>query len=250
MQPLVSIVTPSFNSEAFISETLDAIAAQDYSNWEHIIIDDASTDNTLAIIEKRAVLDNRIKVIKLAKNAGSAVARNLGIKEAKGKYLTFIDSDDIWFPKYISNSINHLKTSKVPFVFSSYKRSNEKLEFVYSDFIVPTKVSYTDILKTNSISCLTAFIDIGLLGKKTMPLVRKRQDMGLWLRYLKDIPYASGMKAPQAIYRIRKDSLSRNKKNLIASQWYFYRHVENLSILKSSYYMLCWMYYGYVKYRN
>jgi hypothetical protein len=121
---------------------------------------------------------------------------------------------------------------------------------VYSDFIVPKKVTYTDILKTNSISCLTAFIDIEVAGKKLMPLIHKRQDMGLWLKYLKEIPFAYGIQETKAIYRIRKNSLSRKKSNLIKYQWQFYREVENLSILQSTYYMLQWMYRGFMKYRN
>src|SRR5690606_19200085 len=113
------------------------------------------------------------------------------------------------------NNIKTIKETRISFVFSSYKRSNEQLEFVYSDFIVPKKVTYTDILKTNSISCLTAFLDIKALGKKQMPLIRKRQDMGLWLKYLKVIPFAHGIQETQAIYRIRENSLSRKKSDLI-----------------------------------
>ena len=135
-------------------------------------------------------------------------------------------------------------------MFSSYKRANEQLEFVYSDFIVPHKVSYTDILKSNSISCLTAFVDIKKLGKKYMPLIRKRQDMGLWLNYLKVIPFAHGIQETQAIYRIRENSLSRKKTDLIKYQWQFYREVEKLNVFQSAYYMLHWMYRGFMKYRN
>ena len=135
-------------------------------------------------------------------------------------------------------------------MFSSYKRANEQLEFVYSDFIVPYKVSYTDILKSNSISCLTAFVDIKKLGKKYMPLIRKRQDMGLWLNYLKVIPFAHGIQKTQAIYRIRENSLSRKKSDLLKYQWQFYREVEKLNVFQSVYYMLHWMYRGFMKYRN
>ncbi len=247
---LVSIITPTYNSEKYIEETIASIRSQTHSNWEHLIVDDGSTDGTVELVKRLANQDSRIKFMQLEQNAGSAIARNRGIKEASGIYMTFIDSDDIWFPDFIENSIKEIEVSKVPFVYSSYRRSNEALEFVYSDFIVPKIVNYTDILKSNSISCLTAFVDISELGKKEMPLVRKRQDMGLWLRYLKEIPYAKGILEPKAIYRIREDSLSRNKKNLLRSQWYFYRNVENLSVLKSAYFMICWMYYGFMKYRN
>ncbi|WP_445711768.1 glycosyltransferase family 2 protein [Flavobacterium sp.] len=250
MKELVSIITPTFNSANFIEETIKSVQSQTYTDWEMIIVDDGSTDTTARIIELLSKTDNRIHFYKLEKNSGPAVARNMGIEKAKGKFMTFIDADDIWFPDFIKKSIDVIKQTNIPFVFSSYKRANEKLEFVYSDFIVPNKVTYTDILKSNSISCLTAFVDIKTLGKKRMPLIRKRQDMGLWLQYLKITPFAYGIQETQAIYRIRKNSLSRKKSDLIKYQWQFYREVEKLNIIQSSYYMLHWMYRGFMKYRN
>ena len=250
MNALVSIITPSFNSAKFIAATIQSVQNQTYQNWEMIIVDDGSSDETenvvLSIIEK----DNRIQFHKLNQNSGPAVARNTGIEKASGDYMTFIDADDIWFPTFIENNIKTIQETGIPFVFSSYRRANEQLEFVYSDFIVPHKVSYTDILKSNSISCLTAFLDIKKLGKKYMPLIRKRQDMGLWLNYLKVIPFAHGIQETQAIYRIRENSLSRKKSDLIKYQWQFYREVENLNVFQSAYYMLHWMYRGFMKYRN
>lgn len=250
MNALVSIITPSFNSAKFIAETIQSVQNQTYQNWEMIIVDDGSSDETenvvLSIIEK----DKRIQFYKLNQNSGPAVARNTGIEKASGDYMTFIDADDIWFPTFIENNIKTIQETGIPFVFSSYKRANEQLEFVYSDFVVPNKVSYTDILKSNSISCLTAFLDIKKLGKKYMPLIRKRQDMGLWLNYLKVIPFAHGIQETQAIYRIRENSLSRKKSDLIKYQWQFYREVEKLNVIQSAYYMLHWMYRGFMKYRN
>lgn len=247
---LVSIITPSFNSEKFISETIKSVQNQTHQNWEMIIVDDCSTDNTIKILEDISKIENRLKIISLTKNSGPAIARNKGIEMASGKFMTFLDADDIWFPGFIENSIETIKQQKIHFVFSSYKRSDEYLNFIYSDFIVPQKVTYHDILKTNSISCLTAFIDIGVLGKKTMPEVYKRQDMGLWLKYLKEIPFAYGIQEVQAIYRIRKNSLSRKKSKLLKYQWQFYRNVEKLSVFQSFYYMCHWMYRGFLKYRN
>ena len=250
MEALVCIITPTFNSANFIAETIKSVQNQSYSNWEMILIDDGSIDNTEEIILSLIENDTRIQFYKLNQNSGPAVARNKGIEKATGTYMTFIDADDIWFPKFIETSIKTIQETGIPFVFSSYKRSNEMLEFVYSDFIVPPKVTYTDILKSNSISCLTAFLDIKSLGKKYMPLIRKRQDMGLWLQYLKGIPFAYGIQDTQAIYRIRENSLSRKKSDLIKYQWQFYREVEKLTILQSTYYMLHWMYKGFMKYRS
>jgi glycosyltransferase involved in cell wall biosynthesis len=244
---LVSIITPSYNSEKFISETIKSVLNQTYKNWEMLITDDGSTDNSYEIINKICEKDSRIKLFSI-KNAGPAVARNNSIKHAKGKYVAFLDSDDLWFSEFLSKSINCISKSE-GFVFSSYKRCNEiTLKEQYKDFIVPKKVTYMDILKTNSISCLTAFIDIEKLGKEYMPEVLYRQDMGLWLKYLKKINYAKGIKETLAIYRIRDNSHSRNKKKLLKPQWYFYRHVENLSFITSIYLMIVWAYRGFKKY--
>jgi teichuronic acid biosynthesis glycosyltransferase TuaG len=149
MKELVSIITPTFNSANFIEETIKSVQSQTYTDWEMIIVDDGSTDTTARIIELLSKTDNRIHFYKLEKNSGPAVARNMGIEKAKGKFMTFIDADDIWFPDFIKKSIDVIKQTNIPFVFSSYKRANEKLEFVYSDFIVPNKVTYTYILNSN-----------------------------------------------------------------------------------------------------
>ena len=177
MNALVSIITPSYNSAKFIAETIQSVQNQTYSNWEMIIVDDGSSDETERVVLSIIQNDRRIQFHKLSQNSGPAVARNIGIEKASGDYMTFIDADDIWFPTFIENNIKTIQETGIPFVFSSYKRANVQLEFVYSDFIVPHKVSYTDILKSNSISCLTAFLDIKKLGKKYMPLIRKRHQL-------------------------------------------------------------------------
>ncbi len=250
MNDHVSIITPTFNSEDFIEATIRSVQNQTYENWEMLITDDRSTDNTVNIINKIAEKDPRIRLFQLDENSGSAVARNNSIQQAKGRFHAFLDADDIWFDHHLKDSIRAIEKEKTPFVFASYKRSNENLEFVYSDFIVPTRVNYHDILKSNSISCLTAFVDVATLGKESMPLIRKRQDMGLWLKYLKKCDHAIGIENVHAIYRIREDSLSRDKKKLIKYQWTFYRRIEGLNLIKSLYYLLWWMYLGYKKYRS
>ncbi|WP_430907161.1 glycosyltransferase family 2 protein [Maribacter sp. 2-571] len=247
---LVSIVTPVYNSERYIEETISSVRAQTYEHWEHILVDDCSTDSSESLIKALQKQDDRIKYFRLEKNGGAAISRNKGISMAKGDYLTFLDADDIWFPEFITKSISALKKNNVTFVFSSYKRFDENLTPLLKDFIVPEKVRYDDILKSNSISCLTAFLDIKIMGKKYMPLIRKRQDMGLWISYLKEIDYALGIQEPLAIYRIRKDSLSRDKKKLLKSQWYFYSKVEKLGFFTSIYYMVHWMIRGFLKYQG
>lgn len=249
MKSLVSIITPNYNCEKFIEETIKSVINQTYQNWELLIVDDCSTDRSIEIIKGYTLKDSRIKFHVSKQNQGPAKCRNKGIKVAAGKYMTFIDSDDLWLPEFLETSIKFIQNSE-GFVFSSYHRLDEQLLPIYKDFIVPKTVNYSDILKTNSISCLTAFIDIKKLGKLYMPDVLYRQDMGLWLSYLKVINVACGIKKPLAIYRIRENSHSRNKVNLLSHQWFFYRNVENLSFLSSIYYFILWIKNGLIKYAN
>ncbi|NEV94510.1 glycosyltransferase family 2 protein [Psychroflexus sp. YR1-1] len=250
MSDLVSIITPVYNAEKYLEETLTSVRNQSHENWEHILVDDCSSDQSVKRIQEFSDKDPRIKLIKLTQNSGPAVARNRAIDLAKGRYLAFLDADDIWFDFHLKDSLAFMNSKHHDFVFASYKRSDEHLNFIYSNFEVPLKVSYTDVLKTNSISCLTAVIDTHTLGKKKMPHIRKRQDMGLWLSYLKETKYAYGIKRPHAIYRIRENSLSRNKFNLIRYQWEFYRKVEGLTAFKSIYFLVLWTYYGFKKYKD
>ncbi len=250
MNELVSIVTPVYNSEKHIEETIKSVQSQTYGNWEHILVDDCSSDKSELIIKACQAKDSRIKFHQLEKNSGAGVARNKAIGMAEGKYLTFLDADDLWLPTFIQTSLNAQKSYKASFVFASYKRLDENLSPLLKDFIVPKKVSYHDVLKSNPISCLTAFINIDELGKKYMPLIRKRQDLGLWVQYLKEVDYAFGILEPLAIYRIREDSLSRDKKKVLKYQWEFYRKVEKIGFFQSLYYILNWMFRGFLKYYN
>lgn len=248
MNPLVSIITACYNAEDFIEETIKSILNQSFSNWEWFVIDDFSTDGSVSIIEEYAQNDARIKLLPLKKNSGAAIARNTGIALAKGKYMTFIDADDVWLPQFLAENVARIEQTE-GFLCASYDLYDESLKLKLGALIVPKYATYSDILKTNTIGSLTAFIDISRLGKEFMPEIKYRQDMGLWLKYLKKINRVEGIQQSLAIYRIRKQSLSNNKINLLKHQWIFYRDVENLSVLKSSYYFIIWMYYGSKKYR-
>ncbi len=247
MNPLVSIITPCFNAEDFIAETIRSVQNQTFTNWEWFIMDDFSEDASVSIIAEYAQKDARIKLLPLKKNSGPAIARNMGIALAKGNYMTFIDADDVWSPNFLEENVDRIVKSE-GFLCASYEMYDATLKQKLGELIVPEYATYSAILKTNTISCLTAFIDISRLGKEFMPEIKYRQDMGLWLKYLKKINRVEGIRQSLAIYRIRKQSLSNNKTNLLKHQWTYYRDVEKLSVLQSSYYFTIWMYYGSKKY--
>lgn len=246
--PIISIITANFNCETFLKQTINSVLSQTYSYWELIIIDDNSTDNSINIIESFCKEDNRIQLIKNTENLGPAKTRNKGLEIAKGRYICFLDSDDIWYKDFLETSLSYLEKHNVGFVYSSYDRKNEDLSQDNGTFYVPEKVSYNDLLKTCSISCLTAMYDTALTGKVFMPDILKRQDFGLWLKILKKVPFAYGLKEPKAIYRMRNNSVSRNKFQAARYQWLIYRNVEHINLLKSLKLLVQWAYYGFKKY--
>lgn len=249
MDKHISIITANFNSEKYIAQTIESVLAQKYTDWEMIIVDDNSTDKSMQIVDEYKKKDKRIHSIRLKSNQGPAVARNTGIEKAKGRYITFIDSDDLWEPNFLNLAIEKMINEDYSFVFASYYRKNEDLSEDLGTFIVPEKVAYYDLLKTCPISCLTAIYDTKEIGKFFMPEIIKRQDYGLWLRLLKEIDFAYGIRQPLATYRIRKGSVSSNKFKAAQYQWKIYRDVEKLGLLKSFYYFLHYAVNGILKYR-
>ena len=245
----VTIIMPSYDSEKFIIESVESVLAQTYSNWELIIVDDCSPDDSNKIITKYVDSDCRIKLIKLQKNSGPAIARNMAIETANGRYIAFLDSDDVWLPNKLETQINFMHDNDLAFTYSSYGLVGEDNEHL-GVFITKDKISYFDMLKTCSVGCLTAIYDTEKIGKQYMPLILKRQDYGLWLKILKLIGETKGILEPLATYRIRKNSVSSNKVKAAKYQWKIYREIEKLSFLKSLYYFAFYAYNGIIKYKN
>lgn len=232
MNSTVSIITPSFNSSKFIEETINSVLNQTYSKWELIIIDDCSNDNTVNIINNFIKIDKRIKLLRLNENSGAGVARNLGIKNASGRYIAFLDSDDLWHPFKLEKQIKFMEHNDYPFSFTSYQIIDEQGFRLNKVNDALNLVTYKRALYSNPIGCLTVVYDTKFFGKRFMPTIRKRQDYALWLDLLKD-SNAYGISEFLALYRIRKTSISSNKLKLIKYQWQLYYKVENFNLMKS-----------------
>lgn len=237
-EKLVSIITPSYNSSKYISQTIASVLSQTYQNWEMIIVDDASPDNSNHIIEEYCKKDNRIKLIKLETNSGPAVARNLAIQEAKGRYIAFLDADDLWLPQKLEKQVAFMQEKDCALSYTAYETMDAKGNKLEKIIVPPLHLRYSDMLKSNYIGCLTAMYDTHKLGKVYMPLLKKRQDYGLWLKILKQTDYAYGIAEPLARYRIRLESVSRDKVNLIKYNYLLFRKHEGFSVIKSAYYLV------------
>jgi len=248
MSGLVTIITPSYKSEKFISQTIESVLSQTYQNWEMIIVDDASPDNSNNIIEKYCQKDARIKLIKIEINSNPAVARNRAIKEAKGRYIAFLDADDLWKSKKLEKQLIFMRENDLAFTYSSYDLIDEDGRSL-GTFTTIESINYKGMLKTSSVGCLTAIYDTNKLGKVYMPLIEKRQDYGLWLKILKKINTTKGIIEPLSSYRILENSVSSNKIKAAQYQWKIYREVEKLNIFKSVYYFVQYACNGLRKYK-
>lgn len=229
---LVSIITPSYNSAKFISETIESILAQTYTNWELLITDDCSSDNSCAIINDYAIKDKRIKLFQLTKNSGAGVARNNSLKEAKGDYIAFCDSDDCWLSEKLEKQLEFMEQYNSTFSCTSYFTCNED-GTLKGKIIAPTKISYFDLICNDNMGCLTTMYNAKVLGKHFMPTIRKRQDWGYKLIIIQKSKYAHGMKECLAKYRLRNNSLSSNKVALVKYNINVYKQVLNYSTIKA-----------------
>ena len=243
---LVSIITPCYNSEKFITETYQSIKDQIYINWEWIIVDDASTDKSVEII--KSFNDDGVKLLEQKVNKGASEARNKGLNLANGRFITFIDSDDLWLPNFLEKTINYLANTKEELVYASYKRVDEDLQPLLTDFIAIDYIDRNRILYNCPIPMLTSVYDTERIGKITFPEVELREDHAMWIDLLQKVRYARAIKETLAIYRIRNNSVSRNKLKIALKQYEVYRKYLKMNFLKSSYYTFFWALNGMKKY--
>lgn len=242
MNNLVSIITPNFNGVNFIIDTIKSVQAQTYTNWEMLIVDDNSSDNSVKVIEDYIKTDKRIKLFKNTTNLGAAVSRNIAIENAQGRFIAFLDGDDLWKINKLERQINFMLTHKYPFSYSWYDQITESSTFIKKVENLPVKISYDQLLSKNVVGCLTAIYDTHTFGKVYMPLIIKRQDFGLWLKLLKQEKFGYCFNENLAKYRIRENSVSSNKIDLIKYHWYLYHDIEKFNTFKSIYMIIKYVY--------
>lgn len=242
MSSLVSIITPSYNSSKFIKDCVASVFSQTYKNWEMIIVDDCSKDNSKKIIKELAVKDKRIKPIFLEKNVGAAEARNAAIRQSKGKYVAFLDSDDLWNPKKLEKQLSFMYENEIAFSYTNYQFMSENGEDLSNIISAPEKMTYDSYLKNTIIGCLTVIIDREKSGEFEMPNIRSSHDMALWLLIMKRGFSAYGLDENLARYRIVSTSNTASKWYAAKDVWKVYRQVEKLSFIYSTW---CFVWYAF-----
>ena len=232
---LVSIITPIYNAECFISDTIKSVESQTYQKWEMILVDDCSSDSSKTVIEAYAKEDARIKCLALPENSGAAIARNKGILRARGRFIAFIDSDDQWDSEKLARQLAFMKENQASFTFTAYEMVNEKGERLNKIVKVPQTINYEQLLKNTIIGCSTVIIDRQMIGDFSMPLVRKGQDTATWLSILRADHVAHGLNEVLAQYRVVSGSISSSKISALKRTWHTYRKIEKLNLVKCTY---------------
>lgn len=248
---LVSIITPCYNGEKYISETIDSVLAQTYSDWEMIIIDDGSKDGSADLVREYEKKDSRIRLVQ-QENAGSAAARNNGIGQAEGQYIALLDADDIWEPEFLAEQTAFMKEKNAVCVYCSYKCIDENSNEILSPVICKPEISTKDMMITNYIGCLSGLYDCERHGKVYLreELKSMRDDYAYWLDIVKLEDKAYGNQKILARYRVLANSTTGNKKKLIKKQYHFYRDYLKLGVLKSGYNLMRWGLMGLKKYKG
>ena len=237
MQDKVTVVTPSWNSEKYIRKTIESVQAQTYQNWEMIIVDDCSTDRTVEIVKSIAEVDPRIKLLQQNKNSGAGAARTRSMQNATGRYIAYLDADDIWKPKKLEKQVQFMKERGCGFSCTSYEVINDAGKPLNKYVHMLPKVDYVGFLTNNLLQTVGIMVDTDLVDKRylVMPDIRRRQDAATWLQILKAGYDCYGLDVILAEYRRASGSLSSNKIKAIKGIWSLYRDIENLSLLFSCY---------------
>ena len=238
MKDLVSIVVPVYNAERFLDDTINSVLNQTYTNWELILVNDCSKDNSKKVYEKYKS-DKRIIWYDQKQNGGAAIARNKGIDLSKGKYLCFLDADDLWDKEKIEKQVKFMKSNNFIFTFTGYEFANENGNPNGKKVYVPIKINYEKALKNTIIWTCTVMFDMSAFTKNDiyMPNV-KSEDTACWWKVLKKTNYAYGLNEILSYYRRSSGTLSSNKIEAIKRIWNLYRNQEKINIIKSIYYFV------------
>jgi teichuronic acid biosynthesis glycosyltransferase TuaG len=242
MDELVSIIVPVYNAASYIENTIEMVRRQTHSDWELILVDDASTDESVAVI-RRMLGEGDIRLIQKSHNEGAAAARNTGLDAARGRYIAFLDADDVWMPDKLLRELAFMKDRQADFVFSAYEFGDEEARGTGKIVHVPDKLTYYEALTRTVIFTTTVLIDRERIPDELirMPEVES-EDTATWWQILRAGHTACGLDEVLAIYRRPAKSLSSNKLAAIRRIWRLYRRQEGLSVMHSAWCFLFWAY--------
>lgn len=246
---LVSIITPAFRSASVISATIESVIAQTYTNWEMLIAEDCSDDNTRDVIRQWEVIDHRVRLVALDRNGGPAMARNAALERSRGRWIAFLDSDDLWLPQKLQRTIEHAIVNQAAIAFTGFRRISADGSVIGSYVGVPRNLSYHQLLGNTAIATSTVLLDRNVVGDVRMTKTYY-DDFHCWLQILKRGHLACGLDEDLMRYRVLGQSVSRNKRRSATHVWRAYRDLEKLSLVKSLWYFGQYAIRGLLKYKQ
>lgn len=246
-QPLITVVMPNYNGHSFVEQAIDSVLNQTYPNFELLVVDDCSKDDSLQLIQQKAQSDDRIRVIALEHNAGVANARNVGIKEAKGEYIALLDNDDLWTEDKLERQLA-LAQKGADIVYCSYDFIDEQNNSIKKPFVVPQQTNFNKMLASSVISCSTSFIKTKLMQAHPFNPDFYHEDYVLWMELLRVCPTAYGDQKVLMHYRQVTGSRSNKKGNAAKERWNTYRKALKLNAVTSAWAFVRYAVNGVVKY--
>lgn len=231
--PLVSVIMPAYNASGFIEAAIRSVLSQTYENWELLVIDDCSTDNTCQIVEALALQDDRIRLFPNKENQGVAKARNRGFDLCRGDYVALLDSDDFWFPTKLEKQVCAALQTQSDIIYCSYSMIDREGRSICEDFIVPESTDYDSFLVQSVISCSTALLSRSVYTRHRFPTDYYHEDFILWVRLLRDGYTAHGISEVLAGYRLMEGTRSSDKVRSAINRWKIYRDYLKLPYAKS-----------------
>lgn len=245
--PHISVIMPCYNMEKFIASSIQSVCNQTYTDWELLIVDDASTDKTAEIVQRFQEADSRIHFAAKSMHTGIAATRNQAIGMAKGQYLAFLDADDVWHPDKLEKQLEFMQTRKIGFSYSAYNWIDETGNNLGKTILTAGDLNYNDYLHNTIIGCSTVMIDTNITGPISVPDFRTSEDAATWLNILKKGFIAYALTEVLVSYRIRKKSASSNKIKSACDLWKVYRRQENLTFFKAVESFLSYAYHSIKK---
>lgn len=241
-EDMVSIITPVYKCEKLIEETIKCVLNQTYKNWEWLLVDDCTPDNSAEIIKKYQEKDNRIKYFKLNENSGAAIARNKALSESRGRFVAYLDADDLWRNNKLEKQVSFMKENGYAFSCTDYEKIDENGNSLNKIVTIPKEVTYELFLRNTIIQTVGVMVDTKLTGKEIikMPNIRRRQDAATWCQLLKNGFNCYECPENLSYYRVVSNSLSSNKFKAVKMNWYWYRKIEKLPFWKA-----CYCFVGY-----
>lgn len=243
--PLVSVIMPLYNSERHVREAIESVQAQTLGSWELCITDDCSTDSSAAIVTELSNSDPRIRLFRQERNQGAAVARNVSLENARGRFIAYLDADDVWAPEKLECQTAFMERGGYGFSCTSYKVIGEDGELLGKTVTMPAKSNLNGFLANNYLQTVGIMADLSRVDKHLlhMPNLRRRQDAATWIQVLQAGHDCYGLAEPLCYYRRTAGSLSSNKVKAVKGVWYLYREVAGLNLAKAFY---CFVHYAFL----